>query len=139
MTQAAQPHQATCGSRIWDPSTKGISMKRTVEDSNYLIGARVKRCPKSFTNFLHSRFELLALEEDDEHGLVNLVSAEKRVFEWIFNFGLAEEYISTAGAPQHPLEGWQPFSEDDSGNKAELKAAALQTAALFRKELLMLA
>jgi hypothetical protein len=108
-------------------------------DSWYLIRARIKCCTKSFTYFLDSGFKLLALEEDDEHGLVNLVAAKERVFKGVFNFSLSEKHISAAGTPQHPFECRQSFSKDDTGNEAELKTATLQATTLFWKKLLMLA
>ncbi len=60
------------------------------------------------------------LKEDDEDRLVDLITTKERIFKWIFYFSLAEENITAASPPQHPLKGWQPFTKDDTGHKAEL-------------------
>jgi hypothetical protein len=104
-----------------------------------LIRTRIKSGSESFANLLYPRLELLTLEKDDEDGLVNLVSAEKWIFQRIFDLGLTEKDVAATSSPQHPLKRRKPFAENNSGNESQLKSSALKVTAIFWKELLMLA
>ena len=103
-----------------------------------LIRTRIKSCSESFADLLDSRLELLALEEDDEDGLVDLVAAKKRIFQRIFDLGLTEEDVAAASSPQHPFKCRKPFAKNNSGDESQLKSSALKVSSFFWKKLLML-
>ena len=103
-----------------------------------LVRAGVQRRPEAFADLLHPRLKLLALKEDDEDRLVDLVAAQKGIFQGVLDLSLAQEDVAATGAPEHPLEGRQALAKDDAGHESELDAAGVM-AALFRDELLVLA
>lgn len=102
--------------------------------------------PSPLADLLDSVLQLVSLEEDDEDGLVDLVSlwghctvktesdrshdsddAVKKIFctdcggvlQWVFDVCLSQEHVSSANPPQHPLKRGNPLSADDSGHKPE--------------------
>jgi len=55
----------------------------------------------------------------------------------IFDFGLTEEDVSAAGAPQHLLECGQAFAKNDAGDEAKVDAAAGRVDIILGNELLV--
>ena len=78
------------------------------------------------------------LEEEEEDRFSDSSSAKLWIFERVFDICLSQEDISSAGSPQHLLEGRKSFTEDDSGDKAKMNASVGGKDGLFGNELLIL-
>ena len=109
------------------------------------LRARVKSSAESLANLLDAGLELVALEEDDKHRLVHLVTLQKKSRKKVFrkngdsknrccnktnrdgilqrgvDFSLAKKNVASARTPQHPLECRQTFTQDDTGYESEEK------------------
>ena len=78
------------------------------------------------------------LEEEEEDRFSDSCSAKLWIFERVFNIGLSQEDVSSAGSPQHLLEGRKSFTKDDAGDKAKMNASVGGKDGLFGNELLIL-
>ncbi|CAN7977326.1 unnamed protein product, partial [Ixodes persulcatus] len=96
------------------------------------LGARVQGGPKSEGHKESVTLQLLSLEEDDEDGLVHLITLKKKrtiathrdgVLEGSLDGGLAEEHVAPADAPQHALERGQALPQDHAGHKPNHRKA----------------
>ena len=85
--------------------SRASTIQRTKESENYQQEKANKntQLPLPLTNLLHSAFELISLEENDEDTLVNLVTSAW-ILKWSFNLSLLEEHITTTGTPQKTLK-----------------------------------